>query len=421
MAVRFGRRVRKGAAGTAVAAAAMAALTASQAPGMVTGAVHRPLAAPTPPPGPQIDGGSPYITNLPPLSSIGTPTQGGTGPVVGAAGSGIPATVLAAYRRAEASLRASEPGCRLPWQLLAAIGQVESGQAERGEVDAAGTTLRPILGPVLDGGAFADIPDTDGGRWDGDTAHDRAVGPMQFIPSTWATWGTDGNGDGIKDPNNVFDAALAAGDYLCAVGGDLAVPASMKRAILGYNHSEAYLNTVESWYEYFRKGVHEVPDNSSGAGITAPTGLPSASASPTARPSASPSRSPMPTVSASGSVGPVSGSPSAPGDPSGTPTSPGTPSAPVSTCPTDPTSPPPSDPTSPTPTPTDSTSPTPSDPSDPCASPTPTSPSPTPTRGHDPERQRHRFLTPALKTHRLVFTRRVGCAVVGSSGHGCRG
>ncbi|NEE53572.1 hypothetical protein G3M55_54360, partial [Streptomyces sp. SID8455] len=68
---------------------------------------------------------------------------------------GIPATVLAAYRNAERSLRRGDPGCRLPWQLLAAIGKVESGQAAGGRVDARGTTLTPILGPALDGVGFA--------------------------------------------------------------------------------------------------------------------------------------------------------------------------------------------------------------------------------------------------------------------------
>ena len=152
----------------------------------------------------------------------------------------------------------------MPWQLLAAIGKVESGQARGGKVDAAGTTFSPILGPVLNGVGFANISDTDNGAYDGDSTHDRAVGPMQFIPSTWATWGQDGNGDGRKDPNNIYDAALAAGRYLCADGRDLAVKSDLDRAILGYNHSQEYLNTVLSWFEYYKRGTHEVPD---GAGV----------------------------------------------------------------------------------------------------------------------------------------------------------
>ncbi|MDF3149807.1 lytic transglycosylase domain-containing protein, partial [Streptomyces sp. T21Q-yed] len=117
----------------------------------------------------------------------------------------------------------------------------------------------------LDGVAFALIRDTDGGAHDGDTTYDRAVGPMQFIPSTWARWGADGNGDGRADPNNVFDAALGAGRYLCAGGRDLSVPAELDRAILGYNHSTAYLRTVRAWYAYFLDGHRVVPDSSAGS------------------------------------------------------------------------------------------------------------------------------------------------------------
>jgi len=107
----------------------------------------------------------------------------------------IPATVLDAYRHARDLINTAQPGCHLPLELLEAIGRVETGHARGGQVDKFGTTLTPILGPVLDGNGFAAIPDTDGGRFDGDHTWDRAVGPMQFIPGTWAGWFADGNGD----------------------------------------------------------------------------------------------------------------------------------------------------------------------------------------------------------------------------------
>ncbi|GHH74008.1 lytic transglycosylase [Streptomyces sulfonofaciens] len=269
MAAQFGRRLRRGAATTAVAAAAVAALSASQAPG-VTEDAHRGQTseATTPPGDSSATGDSPYYTDLPPLNSPTPPPSADHPPAAhGDTEAGIPATVLDAYKKAADALATSQPGCNLPWQLLAAIGKVESGQARGGAVDANGTTLSPILGPVLNGHGFAEITDTDNGLLDGDAVHDRAVGPMQFIPSTWSQggpdhtgWGADGNADGKKDPNNVYDAALAAGRYLCAGGRDMSVTGDLHRAILSYNQSQDYLNTVLSWYEYYRKGTHEVPD-----------------------------------------------------------------------------------------------------------------------------------------------------------------
>lgn len=268
MAAHIGRRLRKGAATTAVAAAAVAALSASQAPGAASDDPGRQAAAGQSTPDPVHDdsatGNSPYYTDLPPLNSpypstSPSPTTG-TPVAQGDTEAGIPATVLDAYKKAADELSVSKPGCNLPWQLLAAIGKVESGQARGGRVRADGTTFSPILGPVLDGNGFASIRDTDGGLYDGDSTYDRAVGPMQFIPSTWAWAGRDGNGDGKKDPNNVYDAALAAGHYLCRTDRDLSQQADLHHAILSYNNSQEYLNTVLTWLEYYRKGTHSVPD-----------------------------------------------------------------------------------------------------------------------------------------------------------------
>lgn len=283
---------------------------------------------------------------------------------------------------------------KLPWQLLAAIGKVESGQAGGGRVDAHGTTLSPILGPVLNGAGFANIPDTDGGAYDGDRRYDRAVGPMQFIPSTWAHWGRDGNGDGRRDPNNIYDAALAAGHYLCAGPRDLSVKADLDRAILSYNHSDTYLRTVLSWLEFYRKGIHPVADGkgtvprSPGAGgpnkPKHPVGGPGApdggiivgpqpggshqpSPSTTPKPSGSPTGSPDPTLSpdptdpGTGSPDPTDSGPATP-DP-GTSPDPGT-TEPGPGCPTESPSP------SPDPTGTaESPDPDPSATEDPCATP----------------------------------------------------
>ncbi|MFI1417965.1 lytic transglycosylase domain-containing protein [Streptomyces sp. NPDC020731] len=337
MAAQFGRRLRKGVTTTAVAAAAVAALSASQAPGATTDDQGRQTTSDaTSSPEEAADaagatGNSPYYTDLPPLNSPNPAPSASTGTdVSGVTEAGIPATVLDAYKQAEAALREKKPGCHLPWQLLAAIGKVESGQARGGRVDADGTTLSPILGPQLDGNGFALIKDTDNGAYDGNSSYDQAIGPMQFIPSTWEWAGRDGNGDGDEDPNNIYDAALAAGHYLCRFGWDLSDQRDLDRAILSYNNSTEYLNTVMSWLEYYRRGTHEIPD---GTG-TLPTDR-SDSGSVTVRPSPTvPGTSPSPKPSPKPDK--PSGSSPTPKPPAG----PATPSTPPGTTP-------------PTPTPTD--------------------------------------------------------------------
>ncbi|MFF8376634.1 lytic transglycosylase [Streptomyces sp. NPDC015661] len=269
MAAHIGHRLRKGATSGVVMAAAVAALAASQAPEVIPPAADNAGgdtaigAGDTAPPSGDgsATGDSPYYTKLPPLNTPNKPGATTNLPVIaGPAEAGIPASVYSAYKRAELSIRSTDPGCNLPWQLLAGIGKVESGQANGGRVDANGTASPRILGPALDGNGFAMIADTDGGAYDGDKVHDRAVGPMQFIPSTWATWGQDANSDGKKDPNNIYDAAQAAGLYLCANDRNLALKADLDQAILSYNRSREYLNTVLSWAAFYERGTHQVPD-----------------------------------------------------------------------------------------------------------------------------------------------------------------
>jgi membrane-bound lytic murein transglycosylase B len=87
------------------------------------------------------------------------------------------------------------------------------------------------------------IADTDGGSIDGDTTYDRAVGPMQFIPSTWDRWGRDGNDDGVVDPQNIYDAAAAAAAYLCN-GRRLTDDAGLRAGYFSYNQSAVYVERV---------------------------------------------------------------------------------------------------------------------------------------------------------------------------------
>lgn len=160
----------------------------------------------------------------------------------------IPRVVLAAYVNAAKLADRQHPGCGLRWQVVAAIGYIESDNARSGGSYAPGwdgVAKPPILGPVLDGThGFGAIADTDGGRLDGNTRWDRAVGPMQFIPSTWQRYAADGNHDGIRNPEQIDDATLAAGDYLCTAGGDLMQPESLLAAVLSYNHSKPYAKAV---------------------------------------------------------------------------------------------------------------------------------------------------------------------------------
>ncbi|WP_037322323.1 lytic transglycosylase domain-containing protein [Amycolatopsis thermoflava] len=195
----------------------------------------------------------PVPPTLPPPTSLPAP-----GPRVRASpvslGVGVPAAALAAYHRAADAVA----GCGLSWTVLAAIGRVESNHGRHGgsQVYEDGSVVPRIRGLALDGaGGTASIPDTDRGALDGDPVLDRAVGPMQFIPSTWRAYAADGNGDRRADPDNIFDAALAAGRYLCAGGGNLADPGQLRAAVFRYNHSDAYVDLVLALADAYARGA----------------------------------------------------------------------------------------------------------------------------------------------------------------------
>jgi murein DD-endopeptidase MepM/ murein hydrolase activator NlpD len=93
----------------------------------------------------------------------------------------------------------------VPWSVLAAINKVESGFGQN-------------MGPSSAG----------------------AIGWMQFMPDTWARWGTDANGDGVADPWNAEDAIYSAARYLAATGG----ASDISGAVFAYNHAQWYVDEV---------------------------------------------------------------------------------------------------------------------------------------------------------------------------------
>ncbi|WTK84902.1 lytic murein transglycosylase [Kribbella sp. NBC_01510] len=169
----------------------------------------------------------------------------------------IPDVAVRAYKQAEARLAVSDPGCGVPWTLLAAIGRVESDHGRFGgaQLRDDGSATRRIRGIPLDGRPnVALIRDSDGGALDGDAVYDRAVGPMQFIPSTWRAVNADGNGDGFADPNNMFDAAQGAAQYLCTGTSNLRDRARAAQAVRRYNNADSYVRLVLAMARMYQTG-----------------------------------------------------------------------------------------------------------------------------------------------------------------------
>ena len=175
----------------------------------------------------------------------------------------IPAAALRAYKRSARILSAVSPRCQLSWTLLAGIGRVESdhGRYAGARLGTDGVSRPLILGLPLNGvGPVAAIRDSDNGRLDKDAKWDRAVGPMQFIPTTWDAVGVDGDGDGTRSPSDIDDAALAAAVYLCAGSVGVDARKAMRGALHRYNHSEEYVALVMAYEREYRTGDFKVTD-----------------------------------------------------------------------------------------------------------------------------------------------------------------
>lgn len=172
-------------------------------------------------------------------------------------GTDLPLVALDAYWRA-----AARSPCGVPWWVLAGIGRSEThhGTAFGSRPNAVGDTPFTILGVRLDGHpGVAAVADSDGGRLDQDPLFDRAVGPMQFLPGTWNRWAADGNADHRSDPNNLYDAALAAADYLCFRRPGPLAEADLTSAILTYNRSLPYAASVLARGRAYRDDL-DLPD-----------------------------------------------------------------------------------------------------------------------------------------------------------------
>ena len=353
---------------TTPAAAAPVPVTLGQTQQQVSPPFLPPAGPTTAPPVPGGPGGAP-----------GGPGGGGAGGESASefAANGIPTVALEAYEAAARAMAEEEPGCRVPWSLLAAIGRVESnhGRFAGAVLLRDGRSDPPIVGIPLDGRpGVARITDTDGGRYDGDTTYDRAVGPMQFIPGTWAMFAVDGDSDGKADPFDIDDVALAAARYLCRAGGDLSTEAGLRNAVYSYNRSDEYVRLVLDLAAEYGRGARvdtlPAPDREPRPlpPVKKPTLPPGSVGTP---PAAGPTPTPTPRPTTPRPTTPVP----TPTAPSATPTT--TPSAtPTTTPPTTPT-PAPTPTCTPAPTPTGTPTGTPT--STPTGTPTTTPTSPTPT------------------------------------------
>lgn len=187
----------------------------------------------------------------------------GGGNAEGGTAADIPPRMLTAYKKAVPQVGRHAPHCRgMRWPILAGIAKVESNHAVGRNIADTGDIRPRIYGVLLNGsgagGNTTVFPDTDNGRWDGTASGERAVGPFQFLPSTWTVFGEDANRDKAADPHNADDAALGAAIYLCGEGRDLTQRDQLKSAVFQYNHSDAYVANVLGWIDQYAAAAKDL-------------------------------------------------------------------------------------------------------------------------------------------------------------------
>ncbi|GAB3661050.1 hypothetical protein GCM10027596_20660 [Nocardioides korecus] len=218
---------------------------------------------------------APASVPVPGLTAPAVPQGAADAVVSGASTNGIPAPALSAYQRAAQIIDAADKSCNIPWELIAAIGRVESdhGRYNGNTIDSKGFSRPGIYGIPLNGknGTQA-IRDTDGGQLDKDPVFDRAVGPMQFIPSTWQVVKVDADGDGQRNPQDMNDAALATAVYLCSGTDNLGTRKGQEASVLRYNHSQDYVNLVLRIMEAYSSGDYSAVPSGTQGGTSFSTG-----------------------------------------------------------------------------------------------------------------------------------------------------
>lgn len=221
----------------------------------------------------------------------------------------VPAEAQLAYETAAQNIATSSAACNLKWSLLAAIGRVTSDHGRVGNrtLTNGAVVTPPLVGVELNGApGVSNVLDTDGGTLDGDAKFDRAIGPMQLLPAVWQEFAEDADRDGKKDPQNIFDAALTAGKFLCSGNLDLSTEQHKKQALVRYDKTAGFAEQVVKVATAYEGGSLGGFDGGGGFGPgsttpdltpVTPTKTPTATPSPTTTATPTATKTPTPTAS----------------------------------------------------------------------------------------------------------------------------